>query len=51
MRRQEFSYVDGTSFGLMERLEIGQAFSCDPHFEQYGLELSAESSYLDGVTP
>ena len=36
---KSFSYVDATSFSLMERLGIRQAFSFDPHFEQYGLEL------------
>ena len=36
---KSFSYVDATSFSVMERLGIRQAFSFDPHFEQYGLEL------------
>jgi predicted nucleic acid-binding protein len=36
---KSFSYVDATSFSLMERLGVRQAFSFDPHFEQYGLEL------------
>ena len=36
---KSFSYVDATSFSLMERLGIRQAFGFDPHFEQYGLEL------------
>jgi predicted nucleic acid-binding protein len=36
---KSFSYVDATSFSVMERLGIRQAFAFDPHFEQYGLEL------------
>ena len=36
---KSFSYVDATSFSVMERLGIKQAFTFDPHFEQYGLEL------------
>jgi predicted nucleic acid-binding protein len=36
---KSFSYVDATSFSLMERLGMRQAFTFDPHFEQYGLEL------------
>jgi predicted nucleic acid-binding protein len=36
---KSFSYVDATSFSVMERLGIRQAFTFDPHFEQYGLAL------------
>ena len=36
---KSFSYVDATSFSVMERLGIKQAFTFDPHFAQYGLEL------------
>jgi predicted nucleic acid-binding protein len=42
LRRYEdrtFSYVDATSFSVMERLGIDQAFAFDRHFEQYGLRL------------
>ncbi len=42
IRRYEdktFSYTDATSFAVMERLEIEQAFSFDPHFQQYGFTL------------
>ena len=34
-----FSYTDATSFAVMERLSIGEAFAFDPHFSQYGLRL------------
>ena len=34
-RDKDFSYVDATSFAIMERLEISDAFSFDEHFEQY----------------
>ncbi len=34
-----FSYTDATSFAVMERLEIREAFAFDPHFRQYGLKL------------
>ena len=34
-RDKDFSYVDATSFAVMERLEISDAFSFDEHFEQY----------------
>jgi len=32
---KDFSYVDATSFAVMERLGISDAFSFDEHFEQY----------------
>ena len=34
-----FSYTDATSFAVMKRLSIGEAFAFDPHFRQYGLRL------------
>jgi len=34
-RDKDFSYVDATSFAIMERLGISDAFSFDEHFEQY----------------
>jgi predicted nucleic acid-binding protein len=34
---KDFSYTDATSFALMERLELSEAFAFDDHFEQYGL--------------
>ncbi len=34
-----FSYTDATSFAVMERLEIKEAFAFDPHFRQYGFRL------------
>jgi predicted nucleic acid-binding protein len=36
-----FSYTDATSFALMERLELKEAFAFDAHFRQYGLRLLA----------
>jgi predicted nucleic acid-binding protein len=36
---KDFSYVDATSFALMERLGLSSAFSFDRHFGQYGLDL------------
>jgi predicted nucleic acid-binding protein len=36
-----FSYTDTTSFAVMERLGIREAFAFDPHFQQYGLKLLA----------
>ncbi|MEA3295077.1 MAG: PIN domain-containing protein [Euryarchaeota archaeon] len=32
---KHFSYVDATSFAVMERLGINDAFSFDEHFRQY----------------
>jgi predicted nucleic acid-binding protein len=36
---KSFSYTDATSFALMERLGISEAFAFDSHFRQYGLRL------------
>lgn len=36
---KNFSYTDATSFAVMERLGIKEAFAFDPHFRQYGLKL------------
>lgn len=36
-----FSYTDATSFAVMERLGLKEAFGFDPHFSQYGLKLLA----------
>ena len=33
---KDFSYVDATSFAIMERLEITQCLTYDHHFVQYG---------------
>jgi len=33
---KDFSYVDATSFALMERLGLVEAFAFDEHFDQYG---------------
>jgi predicted nucleic acid-binding protein len=33
---KDFSYVDATSFAIMERLGIDTAFTFDSHFMQYG---------------
>ena len=34
-----FSYTDATSFAVMERLGISEAFAFDVHFQQYGLKI------------
>jgi predicted nucleic acid-binding protein len=36
---KSFSYTDATSFALMERLGLKNAFAFDSHFRQYGLKL------------
>ncbi|MGH2531700.1 MAG: type II toxin-antitoxin system VapC family toxin [Thermomicrobiales bacterium] len=36
---KRFSYTDATSFAVMERLAIGQAFTFDRHFAQYGFQV------------
>ncbi|MGH7835927.1 MAG: type II toxin-antitoxin system VapC family toxin [Candidatus Binatia bacterium] len=36
---KNFSYTDATSFAVMERLNLREAFAFDPHFRQYGLKL------------
>lgn len=36
---KSFSYVDATSFAVMERLQFDVAFSFDEYFKQYGLPL------------
>ena len=33
---KEFSFTDCTSFVMMEKLQIGAAFTFDDHFRQYG---------------
>ncbi len=33
---KDFSYTDATSFAVCESLGIGEAFSLDRHFRQYG---------------
>ncbi|MBM4299712.1 MAG: PIN domain-containing protein, partial [Deltaproteobacteria bacterium] len=37
---KSFSYTDATSFAVMERLGVKEAFAFDPHFRQYGLKLA-----------
>ena len=36
---QSFTYVDSTSFAVMERLGLKSAFAFDPHFRQYGFHV------------
>lgn len=35
---KDFSFVDCSSFALMERLSVPAAFAFDRHFEQYGFQ-------------
>lgn len=39
---KDFSYVDATSFAVMERLGIDEGFSFDRHFRQYGWRVLPE---------
>lgn len=34
-----YSYTDATSFAVMERLGVREAFAFDPHFRQYGFQV------------
>lgn len=36
---KDYSYTDATSFAIMNRLHIHDAFSFDQHFAQYGFTL------------
>ena len=36
---KDFSFVDCTSFAMMEHLKLQEAFAFDHHFEQYGFSL------------
>jgi len=38
---QTYSYVDATSFAVMERLRIRRALAFDRHFQRFGFELCA----------
>lgn len=40
---KDFSLTDATSFSVMERLSIPQAFTFDQHFTQYGLTVLTAS--------
>jgi predicted nucleic acid-binding protein len=39
---KDFSYVDATSFAVMERLGIEEALTLDNHFRQYGWRVLPE---------
>lgn len=36
---KDFSYVDATSFAVMERLGIKEAFAFDRHFKEFGFRM------------
>jgi len=38
-----FTYVDATSFAVMERLGVSRAFAFDTHFRQYGFTVLPET--------
>ncbi len=44
---KRWSYVDATSFALIERHGGGEAFAFDTHFSQRGLRVSAGSRDLE----
>lgn len=37
---KKFSFTDATTFAVMKRLQIDEAFSFDGHFTQFGFRLS-----------
>ena len=39
-----FSYVDASSFAVMERLRLSNVLAFDAHFRQFGFQLYGESS-------
>jgi len=41
---KDFSYVDATSFAVMARLDIREAFTFDRNFRQYGLTVLPEET-------
>lgn len=41
---KELSFTDCTSFAMMKKLNLQQAFSFDDHFKQFGFELFYKSS-------
>lgn len=43
---KDFSLVDATSFAVMRRLHIVQAFSFDEHFAQFGLSLLQPKTHV-----
>jgi predicted nucleic acid-binding protein len=43
--RKSFSYTDGTSFAVIERLKIGTALAVDRDFREYGLRCVPEKSH------
>jgi len=36
---KDFTYIDATSFAIMERLGITRVFTFDSHFSQYGFQI------------
>ncbi len=40
---KDFSFVDATSFAVMERLHVRCAFAFDEHFSQFGFDRAGDS--------